>query len=165
MNSANEKWFDETTSNSFLFASATQDELSVSQILLGLENLTPFPRFIWGCRKRRSCLDAAPSAPASVPIAEEEIEVRRSLAEEAAAAAATSSPATPLSFSPSEPDGKSKRSSKKILKKRALKTRQSKEESQRDMGRFLNLGIDFIQHDETIKLLICSNSSVISDCS
>ncbi|XP_075507803.1 uncharacterized protein LOC142544655 isoform X3 [Primulina tabacum] len=118
MNSANEKWFDETTSNSFLFASATQDELSVSQILLGLENLTPFPRFIWGCRKRRSCLDAAPSAPASVPIAEEEIEVRRSLAEEAAAAAATSSPATPLSFSPSEPDGKSKRSSKKILKKR-----------------------------------------------
>ncbi|XP_075517062.1 uncharacterized protein LOC142551621 [Primulina tabacum] len=195
----------ETTSDSSLFASATQEELLVSQILLELENLIPLPIFTWGFRKRRSCLDAAPCAPPlSVQIAEEDIdEVRRPLVDEeeastAATATATSSPATPLSFSPSESDGKFKRSSKKISKKRsraefndeieeltkcgdllrlkvenvrkqynklkaensdlkamkqeALETRQRKEEPQRYMGRFLNLGMDFIQHDETIML-------------
>ncbi|XP_073047181.1 uncharacterized protein [Primulina eburnea] len=47
---------------------------------------------------------------------------------------------------------KAQNSDIKPMKQEALKTRQSKEESQRDMGRFLNLGIDFIQHDETIML-------------
>ncbi|KZV33146.1 hypothetical protein F511_18162 [Dorcoceras hygrometricum] len=191
----------ETTRYCSLVASATQEELLVAEILLGLESVIPLARFNWGFRKKRSCLDAAPPAPPSFQIVEEDIEVRRPLVEAekedaTAAATATTSPATPLSFSPSESDEKSRRSSKNNSKKRstaefidmieeltehgdllrvkvenarkqynelkslnsdlkamkqvALKTRQIEEGPQREMGRFLNLGMDFIQRDETI---------------
>lgn len=131
-----------TTSSSresSLLASATEDEIIVSQILLDLKNLMSLSEslanFNWRCRRRRSCLDAAPPLPSasswpspSVHRTDNEIEERRPhikaeevVAEEEekrGAARTTGSPDTPLSFSPSESDEKSKHSSKKTSKKR-----------------------------------------------
>ncbi|KAL0323193.1 UNVERIFIED_CONTAM: hypothetical protein Sangu_1938600 [Sesamum angustifolium] len=122
-----------SSKESSLLASATEDEIIVSQILLDLRNLTSLSEslsnFNWGCRRRRSCLDAAPSLPPPTPswlppplqrtdeahIKAEEV----SLEEKPDAARTTASPDTPLSFSPSESDEKSKHSSKKTSKKRS----------------------------------------------
>ncbi|XP_073019257.1 uncharacterized protein [Primulina eburnea] len=116
-----------------LFASATDDELLVSQILLELENMFMVSEsradFIWGRKKRRSSLVEASSyspeqpssQPASVQSNDKEVKVRtpQVKTEEECAAAKTSSPTTPLSFFPSESDEKSKHSSKKSSKKRS----------------------------------------------
>lgn len=112
--------------HSTLFASATDDELFVSQILLELENLfmvSEFPtEFIWGRKKRRSSLVEASSyspeqptsQPASIQSIDKEVKVRTpQVKAEECPAAKTYSPTTPLSFFPSESDEKSKHSSKK----------------------------------------------------
>ncbi|KAH6780201.1 hypothetical protein C2S52_011438 [Perilla frutescens var. hirtella] len=122
------------SSSSSLLASATEDEIIVSQILLDLRNLMSLSESLsnynWGCRRKRSCLDPPPPPPltsASFSL-ENRIEEKRARikAEEAAqdekhvgAARTTASPDTPLSFSLSESDEKPKHSSKKTSKKRS----------------------------------------------
>ncbi|KZV20135.1 hypothetical protein F511_00992 [Dorcoceras hygrometricum] len=103
-----------------LLASATEDESSVSEILLELGNLFMLSelrtRFTWGSKKRRSGLAEASSyypeqptlQPASVQVSKPQVK-----AEEECAAAKTSSPTTPLSFLRSESDEKSNHYSKK----------------------------------------------------
>ncbi|KAI3460403.1 hypothetical protein Pfo_017066 [Paulownia fortunei] len=126
-----------SSKESSLLASATEDEIIVSQILLDLKTLVSLSEslsnFNWGCRKRRSCLDAAPPLPRapSCPspsvhrtgneIAERRPHIKAGEVEEEKgdAARTTASPDTPLCFSPSESDEKSKHSSKKNSKKRS----------------------------------------------
>lgn len=122
------------TSSSFLIASATEDEIIVSQILLDLKNLMSLSEslsgFNWGRRRRRSCLEAPPALTSACSSLENRIVERRAQikVEEAEApqdekhgggARTTASPDTPLSFSPSESDEKPKHSSKKTSKKRS----------------------------------------------
>ncbi|KAL2241960.1 UNVERIFIED_CONTAM: hypothetical protein Sindi_0314000 [Sesamum indicum] len=128
-----------SSKESSLLASATEDEIIVSQILLDLRNLISLSEslsnFNWGCRRRRSCLDAAPSLPPTPSLLpppvqrtdngiEAHIKAEEVSLEEkpdaTAATRTTASPDTPLSFSPSESDEKSKHSSKKTSKKRLL---------------------------------------------
>ncbi|XP_075494601.1 uncharacterized protein LOC142532203 [Primulina tabacum] len=120
--------------HSSLLASATEDELFVSQILIELVSLFMVSelktKFLWGRKKRRSSLPEAssysPEQPtsrsASVHSKDKEVKVRtpQVKAEEECPAAKSSSPTTPLSFFPSESDEKSKYSSKKSSKKREL---------------------------------------------
>ncbi|XP_011074686.1 uncharacterized protein LOC105159346 [Sesamum indicum] len=127
-----------SSKESSLLASATEDEIIVSQILLDLRNLISLSEslsnFNWGCRRRRSCLDAAPSLPPTPSLLpppvqrtdngiEAHIKAEEVSLEEkpdaTAATRTTASPDTPLSFSPSESDEKSKHSSKKTSKKRS----------------------------------------------
>ncbi|XP_073128951.1 uncharacterized protein [Henckelia pumila] len=115
---------------SSLVASATEDEFSVSQILLELQNLFMVSElgknFIWGRRKIRSSLAEAsscsPEQPTSRPASvdgEVKLVSTPPVKAEECAAAKTSSPTTPLSFLPSDSDEKSKHSSKKSSKKRS----------------------------------------------
>ncbi|XP_051150796.1 uncharacterized protein LOC127265153 [Andrographis paniculata] len=126
---------------SSLLASATRDEILVTEILLDLRNRIcslseSLSDFNWGRRRKRSCLDAPPPLPPapsrlSTSVqkkAEVEIEVRKPLVKPEAAedekcagdaVRITSSPDTPLSFSPCESDEKSNRPSKKASRKRS----------------------------------------------
>lgn len=128
-----------TTSSSSLLASATPDEIIVSLILLDLKKMMSLSEslsnFNWGRRRKRSCLEAPPplasasSWPSPSPVNRiEEKKLHIKAAQEAkhggGAARTTASPDTPLSFSPSESDEKSKHSLKKSSKK---KTRQREE--------------------------------------
>lgn len=121
-----------------LLASATKDELIVAQILLDLRILLSLSESLansnWTRRRRRSCYDTAlPLLPEPSPATvrtDNEIEERRPRIETdevkteagkcGAAARSTPSPDTPLSFSPSETDEKSKHSSRKNSRKRVL---------------------------------------------
>ncbi|KAL2249967.1 uncharacterized protein LOC105166068 [Sesamum indicum] len=116
---------------SSLLASATEDEISVAQILLDLPGmiglLDSLAGFQWGRKRRRSSLVEGPSssgAPSSgSPLfhrTDVEIEERKTQAKaEQDAAAATGSPVSPLHFSPSESDEKPRHSLKKSCKKRS----------------------------------------------
>ncbi|KAI3464832.1 hypothetical protein Pfo_021495 [Paulownia fortunei] len=117
---------------SSLLTSATEDENFVAQVLLDLRDMIgmrkSFPGFRWGSKKRRSRLDEGASssrAPSSlspsfhrthVEIDERKPQAKAAEEEEVAAAA---SPVTPLSFSPSESDEKSRHAFKKSSKKRS----------------------------------------------
>ncbi|GFQ02804.1 hypothetical protein PHJA_002424300 [Phtheirospermum japonicum] len=85
-----------TSKQSSLLASPTEDENAVTEILLALRKLISPSQYLtdfnWGCKRRRSCLDQIQGG------------------------AATASPTTPLSFSPTESDQKSKHNSKKRLR-------------------------------------------------
>ncbi|KAG8377925.1 hypothetical protein BUALT_Bualt08G0084200 [Buddleja alternifolia] len=73
------------------------------------------PSFKWGLKRRRSALDeGAPSSRAPSPSTYDEIEHRKPRIKTAGAASA--SPVTPLSFSPSESDEKSRHALKKCSK-------------------------------------------------
>lgn len=125
-----------TTSSSSLLASATPDEIIVSLILLDLKKMMSLSEslsnFNWGRRRKRSCLEAPPplasasSWPSPSPvnrIEEKKLHIKAAQAAQEAkhgggAARTTASPDTPLSFSPSESDEKSKHSLKKSSKKK-----------------------------------------------
>ncbi|XP_057766094.1 uncharacterized protein LOC130986646 isoform X2 [Salvia miltiorrhiza] len=117
------------TSSSSLLASATEDEINVSRILLDLRNLMSLSESLsncnWGRRRRRSCLEPPPPPLTAVPsLPENRIEERRTPIKgedekHGGGARTTASPDTPLSFSPSESDDKPKHSSKKTSKKRS----------------------------------------------
>ncbi|KAG6422683.1 hypothetical protein SASPL_113061 [Salvia splendens] len=103
---------------SSLISSPNEDEFAVCQILLGLRKLLSLSESLsdhnWGCRRKRSCLVSPPSA-SSLP--ENRIEETcLPLKAEEEAAAAVSSPETPLSFPRSECDDRHKHSSKKRLR-------------------------------------------------
>ncbi|KAK4429381.1 hypothetical protein Salat_1238500 [Sesamum alatum] len=110
-----------------LLASATEDEIFVAKILLDLPSmiglLDSLAGFQWGSKRRRSSLVEGPSssrAPSSRSPTDVEIEERKPQAKaEAAAAATTSSPVSPLHFSPSESDEKPRHTLKKSYKKRS----------------------------------------------
>lgn len=97
-----------------------EDEIQVANILLDLPNLftqKQFPSqfsysFTWGTKKRRSNRGATDFS-SSLQGSSNEIETTKIKAE-------VTSPATPLSFSPSESDDKSKHSSRKISKRKVL---------------------------------------------
>ncbi|KAL1561092.1 hypothetical protein AAHA92_03839 [Salvia divinorum] len=97
--------------------SANEEEVAVCRILLGLRKLLSLSESLsdhnWGCRRRRSCLDAPPTLNGASSLPENKIGERG-----AAVKAERSSPETPLSFPPSECDDKRKHSSKKNSKKR-----------------------------------------------
>ncbi|KAH7849034.1 hypothetical protein Vadar_012027 [Vaccinium darrowii] len=105
------------TTPTSLSTSFTDYEIEIADILLNFPNLIIQSesryRFSvkWGFKRRRSAIKFNPSQLPSVQI-EKERETRPKVKAEA------SSPATPLSFSPSESDGKSKDSIKKASKKR-----------------------------------------------
>lgn len=122
-----------TTSSGSLLASATADEIVVSLILLDLKKMMSLSEslsnFNWGCRRKRSCLEAPPplasasSWPSPSPenrIKEKKLHIKVSQAVKHGCgdARTTASPDTPLSFSPSESDEKLKHSLKKSSKKR-----------------------------------------------
>ncbi|XP_049363020.1 uncharacterized protein LOC125827736 [Solanum verrucosum] len=106
-----------------LFHNPSKDEIEVVEILLDLENLVRERQYcsvIWGSKKRRSnrridsssspVVNSSSSIQGSSKIDENEIEPKIK--------AEVTSPATPLSFSPSESDEKSKHSSRKNYKRK-----------------------------------------------
>ncbi|XP_009608200.1 uncharacterized protein [Nicotiana tomentosiformis] len=100
-----------------------EDEIQVANILLDLPNLFTQKQspshlsysFSWGTKKRRSNRNGTDFSSrvnsSSIQGSSNEIETTKIKAE-------VTSPATPLSFSPSESDDKSKHSSRKILKRK-----------------------------------------------
>ncbi|XP_052202755.1 uncharacterized protein LOC127808309 isoform X2 [Diospyros lotus] len=115
------------STSTFSPASSTSfvdEELEVCHILLSLPNLIrQFDRspFTWGATRRRSAVDSKSSASWPPPLprpchGETETETETEARPQAKVEAM--SPATPLSFSPSESDEKSKPPLKKISKKR-----------------------------------------------
>ncbi|KAL6522066.1 hypothetical protein OROMI_031943 [Orobanche minor] len=127
----------QTKTQSSLLASATEDEIIVSQILLDLKSLVSLSEslanFNWGCRRRRSCLDEDPplphesSYPPPIRRTKNEIEERRPQIKSAEVVVdkgggttrAAVSPTTPLLFSPSESDENPKHSPEKTFRKRS----------------------------------------------
>ncbi|KAK4351872.1 hypothetical protein RND71_027390 [Anisodus tanguticus] len=109
----------------FLLTTSNEDEIEVANILLDLDNLVrqkQFSSLIWGSKKRRSnrgshfssrVNSSSPSLQGSSKIDYNEIEPKIKVE--------VNSPATPLSFSPSESDDKPKHSSRKSSK---LKSRE-----------------------------------------
>ncbi|KAL3634346.1 hypothetical protein CASFOL_021400 [Castilleja foliolosa] len=105
-----------TSKQSSPLASPTADESAVAEILIALRKLISLSEYLtdfnWGCKRRRSCLDEVPPLPRG-PSSENEIEVRKlkikaALRKGVDAAGTTASPTTPLAFSPSESDEKSR---------------------------------------------------------
>ncbi|GER47437.1 mating-type protein MAT-1 [Striga asiatica] len=146
-----------TNSQSSLLASATDDEIIVSGVLLDLRSLVSLPEslanFNWGRRRRRSCLDEAPSLlpePSHRPVTFhvagreiKEIKLRIGAAEEKSGGGgggATASPTTPLSFSLSESDDKSK--CEKISKKMMRNKFPIKEELRMETSGRVSFGAD-----------------------
>ncbi|KAL6527466.1 hypothetical protein OROGR_016556 [Orobanche gracilis] len=127
----------QTKTQSSLLASATEDEIIVSQILLDLKSLVSLSEslanFNWGCRRRRSCLDEDPPLPheslCPTPIrrTKNEIEERRPQIKSAevvvdkggGTTSAAVSPTTPLLFSPSESVENSKHLPERTSRKRS----------------------------------------------
>lgn len=116
-----------SSAQSSLLASATEDEIFVAQILFDLPSMIGMVEslegFQWGSKRRRSNLVEGPSsspAPSSqrTDVEIEEKKAQAKAEEEKGAAAATSSPVSPLHFSPSESDEKPRHASKKSSKKR-----------------------------------------------
>ncbi|KAG5543016.1 hypothetical protein RHGRI_015938 [Rhododendron griersonianum] len=109
---------EQSTSSSFLSTLFTGYEIEIADVLLHLPNLIYEPkspyRFSvnWMSKRRRSAINSSPYQSPSVQVKRETDEGRPRIKAEA------SSPATPLSFSPSESDGKSKDSIKKVSNKR-----------------------------------------------
>lgn len=108
-----------------LLHNPSKDEIEVAKILLDLENLVrgnQFCSLIWGSKKRRSnrgidlsssrVVNSSTSLQGSSKIDEHEIQPKIK--------AEVTSPATPLSFSPSESDDKSKHSSRKTYKRKVI---------------------------------------------
>lgn len=107
--------------HSILLHNPSKDEIEVVNILLDLENLVNENQYcsvIWGSKKRRSnrridfstrLVNSSSSIQGSSKI---EIEIEPKIKAE------VTSPATPLSFSPSESDEKSKHSSCKSSKRK-----------------------------------------------
>lgn len=105
-----------------LFRNPSKDEIEVVKILLDLENLVRERQYcsvIWGSKKRRSNrrIDSSSSpvvnSSSSSKIDGNEIEPKIK-----AEVTSPASPATPLSFSPSESDEKSKHSSRRSYKRK-----------------------------------------------
>ncbi|KAK4348993.1 hypothetical protein RND71_031748 [Anisodus tanguticus] len=105
-----------------LLNTSNQDEIEVANILLDLDNLVrqkQFSSLIWGTKKRRSNrgpdfssrVNSSPSLQGSSKVDYNEIEPKIKVE--------GNSPATPLSFSPSESDDKSKHSSTKNSKRKS----------------------------------------------
>ncbi|XP_060194690.1 uncharacterized protein LOC132623895 [Lycium barbarum] len=106
----------------FLLNTSNEDEIEVANILLDLDNLfreKQFSSLLWGSKRRRSNrgndvssrVNSSPSLQGSSKIDEHEIEHKIKVE--------VNSPATPLSFSPSESDEKSKHSSRKNSKRKS----------------------------------------------
>ncbi|GER44768.1 HTH-type transcriptional regulator XapR [Striga asiatica] len=93
-----------------LLASATEDEIAVAQVLLDLKTLLSLTEslanFSWGRRRRRSCLDENPSL--GLEIKEKRPRIEAAVGKSIGGGSGSGSPTTPLSFSPSESDDKSK---------------------------------------------------------
>ncbi|KAL6504454.1 hypothetical protein OROGR_026377 [Orobanche gracilis] len=122
---------------SSLLASATEDEIIVSQILIDLKSLVSLSEslanFNWGCRRKRSCLDEDPSllhessCPPPIRKTKNEIEERKpqiKLAEVVVGGGGGTnrsavSPTTPLLFSPSESDENPKHLPEKTSRKQS----------------------------------------------
>ncbi|KAL2522244.1 uncharacterized protein Fot_26167 [Forsythia ovata] len=123
----------------------TEEEIEVAETLLDLGNpvLVSESRnnFSWGCRRKRSTLFAAPSSAPAPSSPSPSIHGTEIESEPQVKVQPSTSPTTPLSFSPSESDEKSKHSSKKS-KKRALTTCLKKE----GMNKFWNLEMNLAQH-------------------
>lgn len=104
------------------FTSATEDEKFVAQIILDLPNIISMVEsgsaFKWGCRKTRSRFNDSPMPKNDVKI--EERQPQSKAAEESGGAA--TSPVTPLAFSPSESDRKSKHPLNRTSHKRVCVT-------------------------------------------
>lgn len=100
----------------------TEKELEVGDILLDLEDLfleseirTKFS-FKWGARKRRSAINSTPSPPRlrSSPCLQKPKQEEREIDSRIPKLKTeVTSPSTPLAFSPSESEEKSKKTSKK----------------------------------------------------
>ncbi|CAA0816669.1 Unknown protein [Striga hermonthica] len=95
-----------------LLASATKDEIAVAQLLLDLRTLLSLTEslasFNWGRRRRRSCLDENPSPGLEIKETRPRIEAAAVGKSIGGGGGGGGSPTTPLSFSPSESDDKSK---------------------------------------------------------
>lgn len=105
-----------------LLSNSNTDEIEVADILLDLDNLVrekQFSSLVWGSKRRRSnrsaYIDSSPSLQGSSKLNEHEIDKHKVKAE-------VNSPATPLSFSPSESDEKSKHSRKRKTKEELMDT-------------------------------------------
>ncbi|PHT51363.1 hypothetical protein CQW23_11110 [Capsicum baccatum] len=105
--------------------SSNEDEFEVANILLDLDNLViqrQFGSLIWGCKKKRSnrCIDFSSSSvciqqqKGCLKVDDEHHEIDKAKIK----VEVVTSPATPLSFSPSESDDKSKHSSRKSYKRK-----------------------------------------------
>ncbi|KAF3616649.1 putative BRCA1-A complex subunit BRE-like [Capsicum annuum] len=105
--------------------SSNEDEFEVANILLDLDNLViqrQFGSLIWGCKKKRSnrCIDFSSSSvciqqqQGCLKVDDEHHEIDKAKIK----VEVVTSPATPLSFSPSESDDKSKHSSRKSYKRK-----------------------------------------------
>lgn len=102
----------------------TENELDVCDILLDLEDLffqsdsrTKFS-FKWGATKRRSAIDSTPSPPRLPCLQKPKHEEREIDSKIPKLKTEVTSPSTPLAFSPSESEEKSKKNSKKMPRKK-----------------------------------------------
>ncbi|KAL2522332.1 uncharacterized protein Fot_26255 [Forsythia ovata] len=102
----------------------TEEEIEVAETLLDLGNpvLVSESRnnFSWGCRRKRSTLFAAPSSAPAPSSPSPSIHGTEIESEPQVKVQPSTSPTTPLSFSPSESDEKSKHSSKKSKKRQFI---------------------------------------------